>query len=50
MLTDSRRFLSYQRHDYFRLILATYVCQWIVDEEVPEYYNRLGQFVEAISY
>ncbi|HFI0402531.1 TPA: glucuronate isomerase [Streptococcus suis] len=50
MLTDSRSFLSYQRHDYFRRILATYVGKWIVDEEVPEDYNRLGQFVEAISY
>lgn len=50
MLTDSRSFLSYQRHDYFRRILATYVGQWIVDEEVPEDYNRLGQLVEAISY
>lgn len=50
MLTDSRSFLSYQRHDYFRRILATYVGQWIVDEEVPEDYERLGQFVEAISY
>lgn len=50
MLTDSRSFLSYQRHDYFRRILATYVGQWVVDEEVPEAYERLGQFVEAISY
>lgn len=25
MLTDSRSFLSYQRHDYFRRILATYL-------------------------
>jgi len=50
MLTDSRSFLSYQRHDYFRRILATNVGQWIVDEEVPEDYERLGQFVEAISY
>lgn len=50
MLTDSRSFLSYQRHDYFRRILASYVGQWIMEEEVPEDYERLGQFVEAISY
>lgn len=50
MLTDSRSFLSYQRHDYFRRILASYVGQWIVDEEVPEDYQALGQVVEAISY
>lgn len=50
MLTDSRSFLSYQRHDYFRRILASYIGQWIVDEEVPEDYQALGEMVEAISY
>lgn len=50
MLTDSRSFLSYQRHDYFRRILASYVGQWIADEEVPEDYQALGKMVEAISY
>lgn len=50
MLTDSRSFLSYQRHDYFRRILASYLGQWIVDEEVPEDYQALGQVAEAISY
>ncbi|TWS95366.1 glucuronate isomerase [Streptococcus sp. sy018] len=50
MLTDSRSFLSYQRHDYFRRILASYVGQWIADEEVPEDYQALGKMVEAIAY
>ncbi|MER0122188.1 glucuronate isomerase [Streptococcus sp. ZJ93] len=50
MLTDSRSFLSYQRHDYFRRILASYVGQWIVDEEVPEDYQTLGKVVQEISY
>ncbi|MGT2799351.1 glucuronate isomerase [Streptococcus marmotae] len=50
MLTDSRSFLSYQRHDYFRRILASYVGQWIVDEEVPEDYQALGKVVQEISY
>lgn len=50
MLTDSRSFLSYQRHDYFRRILANYVGQWIAEEEVPEDYKRLGKFVADISY
>lgn len=50
MLTDSRSFLSYQRHDYFRRILATYLGQWIVEGEVPEDYEALGKVAKAISY
>ncbi|MBF6626435.1 glucuronate isomerase [Aerococcaceae bacterium zg-BR9] len=50
MLTDSRSFLSYQRHDYFRRILANYLGQWMVDGEVPEDYDALGAVAKAISY
>lgn len=50
MLTDSRSFLSYQRHDYFRRILATYLGEWIVDGEVPEDYEALGKVAKDISY
>lgn len=50
MLTDSRSFLSYQRHDYFRRILATYLGQWIEEEEVPEDYEVLGQIAKNIAY
>ncbi len=37
MLTDSRSFLSYARHDYFRRILCTVVGAWVEDNEYPEY-------------
>jgi glucuronate isomerase len=50
MLTDSRSFLSFPRHDYFRRILATYVGQWIVDEEIPADYEALGRFMKDIAY
>lgn len=50
MLTDSRSFLSYQRHDYFRRILATYLGQWIDNGEVPEDYEALGSMAKKIAY
>lgn len=50
MLTDSRSFLSYQRHDYFRRILCSYLGQWITDGEVPEDYEALGKVVADICY
>lgn len=50
MLTDSRSFLSYQRHDYFRRILASFLGQWIVDGEVPEDYDTIGQLAKDIAY
>ncbi len=50
MLTDSRSFLSYQRHEYFRRILADIVGKWVVDGKVPEDYELLNKFVQDISY
>ncbi|MBF8969503.1 glucuronate isomerase [Streptococcus sp. NLN76] len=50
MLTDSRSFLSYQRHDYFRRILASYIGHWVEEGEVPEDYPRLEQLVKAIAF
>ncbi|MGT2832521.1 glucuronate isomerase [Streptococcus halotolerans] len=50
MLTDSRSFLSYQRHDYFRRILASYLGQWMVDGEVPKDYDAIGQMAKDIAY
>lgn len=50
MLTDSRSFLSYQRHDYFRRILASYIGQWVDDEEVPNSEDLLRPIIEGISY
>ncbi len=50
MLTDSRSFLSYTRHEYFRRILCNLVGQWVEDGEYPADWKRLGQLVEDISY
>ena len=50
MLTDSRSFLSFQRHDYFRRILASYIGQWVDDEEVPNSKELLVPIIENISY
>lgn len=35
MLTDSRSFLSYARHDYFRRILSTLLAQWVKEDDFP---------------
>ena len=35
MLTDSRSFLSYARHDYFRRILCNLVGNWVENGEYP---------------
>ncbi len=50
MLTDSRSFLSYQRHDYFRRILCSFLGEWMTEGEVPKDYQALGQVVKDISY
>lgn len=49
MLTDSRSFLSYQRHDYFRRILCEMVGQWIEGGEVP-YSERVINMMQDIAY
>lgn len=50
MLTDSRSFLSYQRHEYFRRILANIIGQWVADEEVPDDEALLSGIIEDICY
>lgn len=50
MLTDSRSFLSYTRHEYFRRILCNLLGQMVEDGEYPADMPRLGQMVENISY
>lgn len=50
MLTDSRSFLSYPRHEYFRRILCTLLGEWIEDGRLPEDEEYLGQIVEDICY
>jgi glucuronate isomerase len=50
MLTDSRSFLSYTRHEYFRRILCNLIGQMVEDGEYPADMARLGQMVENISF
>ena len=50
MLTDSRSFLSYTRHEYFRQILCNLFGQMVEDGEYPADLEALGGMVENISY
>ena len=50
MLTDSRSFLSYTRHEYFRRILCNLFGRMVEDGEYPADLDRLGKMVENISY
>ncbi len=50
MLTDSRSFLSYPRHEYFRRILCNLFGNDIKNGELPNDMNWIGQIVEDISY
>lgn len=50
MLTDSRSFLSYPRHEYFRRILCDVLGDWVDRGEAPEDYELLGQIVTDICY
>lgn len=50
MLTDSRSFLSYTRHEYFRRVLCELVGEWVARGEAPNDITLLGQMVDDISY
>ncbi len=50
MLTDSRSFLSYTRHEYFRRIMCELIGGWVDDGEYPEDYKTLEKIVKDISY
>lgn len=50
MLTDSRSFLSYPRHEYFRRILCQLVSEWAEDGQVPDDPAILGPVIADISY
>lgn len=50
MLTDSRSFLSYTRHEYFRRILCNLLGEWVEQGEVPSDIQMLGGIVENICY
>ena len=50
MLTDSRSFLSYPRHEYFRRILCRIFGEWVEDGFYPEDIETLKEIVADISY
>ena len=50
MLTDSRSFLSYARHDYFRRIFCNLVGNWVENGEYPDNDASLKKIVEGVSY
>ena len=50
MLTDSRSFLSYTRHEYFRRILCNLIGKWVENGEYPNDEKQLGKIVEDICY
>lgn len=50
MLTDSRSFLSYTRHEYFRRILCDMVGQWMENGELPHDFELVGQMIADICY
>ena len=50
MLTDSRSFLSYARHDYFRRIMCNLIGTWVENGEYPNNDAALKRIVEGISF
>ena len=50
MLTDSRSFLSYTRHDYFRRILCRMIGGWVESGEYPYNKKLLGGIIKGIAY
>ena len=50
MLTDSRSFLSYPRHEYFRRILCNLIGTWVENGEFSNDMEILGKIISDISY
>ncbi len=50
MLTDSRSFVSYTRHDYFRRIFCSVIGEWVESGEYPYNEKVLGEIVRGIAY
>ncbi len=50
MLTDSRSFLSYTRHEYFRRILCDLVGNWVENGEYPADFKFLEEMIRNVSY
>jgi glucuronate isomerase len=50
MLTDSRSFLSFPRHEYFRRLLCDIVGRWVNEGELPADYELLGSMVRDVCF
>lgn len=50
MLTDSRSFVSYPRHEYFRRIFCNLIGQWVEDGEYPDDRASLERIVRGVCY
>ena len=50
MLTDSRSFVSYPRHEYFRRIFCNLIGTWVDNGEYPDNDRLLKKIVEGVSY
>lgn len=50
MLTDSRSFLSYTRHEYFRRIFCNLLGEWVENGEYPYDEKALREIVEGVCY
>ncbi len=50
MLTDSRSFLSYTRHEYYRRVLCELIGEWVESGQYPDDEEQLMQLVEDLCY
>ena len=50
MLTDSRSFVSYTRHEYFRRIFCNLIGSWVDNGEYPKDMKALGAIVRGVCY
>lgn len=50
MLTDSRSFLSYTRHEYFRRVLCELIGEWVESGQYPNDWKQLRKIIENICF
>ena len=50
MVTDSRSFLSYPRHEYFRRLVCNFVGEEVEKGLIPDEEELLKPLIEGISY
>jgi glucuronate isomerase len=50
MVTDSRSFASFPRHEYFRRLLCRLLGRWVEDGEYPADFDALATIVRGVSY